>query len=264
MSSPVDDVAFLARSPNRVAVLRALADGPRSRHELVEETPASRVTVGRILHDFAEREWITHGDGAYETTTRGRLVARELLGLLDRLRAIERLDPVLPWFAVDRIDVPLSAFVDSEVTVPVATDPNRHHRRIGTVGAAAETARMYAQGVTREAIDIHRSAVRDDDQRLELVLTRAALDAVKRDEELREAFHGLVSEAAVVGTVDDPPPVPFVGLFDDRCFVGAADDTGAFAGVVESDHDAVVDWAVRTLDSLVERATPLDAADLDP
>lgn len=263
MSRPLDDVAFLARSPNRVAVLRALADGPRSRHELVEETSASRVTVGRILHDFDEREWVTHGDGAYETTTRGRLVARELLALLDRLRAVDRLDPVLPWFAVDRIDVPLSAFVDSEVTVPTGTDPNRHHRRIGTVGAAADTARMYAQGVTREAIDIHRSAVRDDDQRVELVLTRAALDAVRGDEGLREAFRDLVSDAAFVGIVDDPPPVPFVGLFDDRCFVGAVDDSGAFAGVVESDRDAVVDWAVRTLDSLVERAATLSLADLD-
>lgn len=260
MPPPVDDVAFLVRSPNRVAVLKALADGPRSRDDLVDETPASRVTIGRILHDFEVREWVERSGPAYEPTTRGRLLARELSAFLDRLRAIERLDPVLSSFAVDRLDVPLTAFDDATVTVPTQAEPNRHHRRIGAVGERAEVARMYAQGVTREASVIHRTAVSERGQTLELVLTVDALRAARADEALWDEVSGLVERSAFVGTVAEPLSVPFVGLFDGRCFIGVADERGVPTGVVESTSDDVVAWADRTLDDLVARATPVDDA----
>jgi hypothetical protein len=258
MVPPLDDVAFLTRSPNRVAVLEALAEGRHSRRGLVDETPASRVTVGRILHDFEERGWVTNSGEGYEATTRGRLVARELLSSLDRLRAIERLDPVLPWFPVDRLEVPLSAFGDAEVTVPTTAEPNRHHRRIGSVGGVADHARMYSQGATKEAIDIHRSAVQSHGQRLELVLTHPAVDAVAADDDLRAEFRGLAAAAAFVGTVERELSLPFVALFDGRCFLGVVTDSGAPAGVVESDDDALVAWTRRTLDEIRAAAVPVE------
>lgn len=260
MTSPVDDVAFLLRSPNRVAVLKALADGPQSRDDLVDGTPASRVTIGRILHDFELREWVERSGRAYEPTTRGRLLARELSAFLDRLRAIERLDPVLSSFAVDRIDVPLAAFGDATVTVPTQAEPNRHHRRIGAVGERAETARMYTQGVTREASAIHRTAVSEREQTLELVLTADALAAARADESLWDEVSGLVESSAFFGTVAEALSVPFVGLFDGSCFIGIADERGVPTGVVESTNDDVVGWAEQTLDDLVARATPVDSA----
>ncbi|WP_318569664.1 hypothetical protein [Salinigranum marinum] len=258
MTPPFDEIAFLTRSPNRVAVLGALAEGRYSRRELVDETPASRVTVGRILHDFGERGWVRNSGEGYEATTRGRLLAQELLSVLDRLRAIDRLDPVLPWFPIDRLDVPLSAFGDADVTVPTTAEPNRHHRRIGTVGGIADHARMYSQGATKEAIDIHRSAIRNRGQRLELVLTRPALDAIAADDQLRAEFRTLAAAAAFVGTVERELSLPFVALFDGRCFLGAVTDSGAPAGVVESDDDALVAWTQRTLDEIRAAAVPLD------
>jgi predicted transcriptional regulator len=260
MTPPLADVAFLVRSPNRLAVLKLLADGARARAELVEETPASRVTVGRILHEFVGREWAVRTAAGYETTTRGRLLARELSSLRTRLRALDRLGPLVEWLPVDALDVPLEAFVDARVTCPTTTEPDRHHRRIGSVGATAERARMYSQGVTSEALAIHRSAVEDAGQRLDLVLTREAFEVGRADETLREDLRTLV-DAGDVGVTDEPLPFPFVARFDDVGFVGA-DDESAPVGVVESDDEAVVEWADRVVDAALTDSTPVDSVAL--
>jgi DNA-binding transcriptional ArsR family regulator len=259
MPSPLDDVAFLSRSENRVAVMRALADGPHSRQELVETTDGSRVTVGRVLSDFEARGWVRTENSSAALTTQGRLVIGGLDALLARLRAVDRLDPVLPWFEVDRLDVPVESFVDAETTVPTAAEPHRHHRRIGTVGGAASTARMYSQGVTSEALGIHLDAVREAGQRLTLLLTDEAVETAREDDSLGVDLRALVSTDAVVGSVDEALPVPFVGLFDGRCVVGVSDDRDLPVGIVESDDSGVVAWADRTLDRLEAAATPVEA-----
>ncbi|SDM73859.1 IclR helix-turn-helix domain-containing protein [Halogranum gelatinilyticum] len=257
MSTALEDVAFLTRSPNRVAVLAALASGPQRRHELVEATGASRVTVGRILRDLDTRGWVARDGPTYETTTRGRLVAESLSSLRERLDAIDRLDPVLAHFPADRLDVPLEAFADAEVTVPDATAPNRHHRRIGTVGAAAAEARMYSHGVTREATEIHRQAVCTDGQRCELLLSQQGFDDSLDDEQVRAGFRDIVAaENATVSTVDEGPPVPFLARFDGRAFVGVTDDEGVPQGAVESTDATLLAWVDATLDDLAAEATP--------
>lgn len=253
MSEPLDDLAFLTRSPNRVAVIRTLAAGPHSRRELVEETDGSRVTVGRILHDFEARGWVDSVDTSYQLTTRGRLVAQGVETLFDRLAALDRLDPVLPWFAVDRLDVPVESFVDADVTVPTGVEPNRHHQRIGTLGAAAATVRMYSQGVTSEALGIHLDAVHEG-QQLTILLTDEVLDAARENARLRADLAALAETDATVGRVTDSLPVPFVGLFDGRCVIGIGDDRNRPVGIVESDDDAVVAWAAQTLDDLAAAA----------
>lgn len=255
MTTPLDDVAFLTRSANRVAVMRTLADGPHSRQELVDKAGGSRVTIARILSDFEGREWVQARNGSYELTTQGRLVIAGLDDLLDRLAAIDRLEPVLPWFAVDQLDVPVEAFADADITVPTGTEPNRHHRRIGQVGATADVARMYSQAVTGEAIAIHRTAV-DEGQELELLLTPAAAESALGDEDIGTDVRALGTDG-FVGRVDESLPVPFVALFDECCHIGVADDRGFPVGVVESTDEAVVAWAERTLDRLAAAATPL-------
>jgi predicted transcriptional regulator len=259
MSEPLDDVAFLTRSSNRVAVARTLAAGPHSRRELVAETDGSRVTVGRILHDFEERGWVDSVDTLYQLTTRGRLVVQGVETLFDRLAALDRLDPVLPWFAVDRLDVPVESFVDADVTVPTGVEPNRHHQRIGTLGAAAASVRMYSQGVTSEALHIHLDAVREG-QRLTLLLTDDVLDTARENARLRTDLAALAETDGTVGRVTESLLVPFVGLFDGRCVVGIGDDQDRPVGIVESDDDAVVAWAERTIDDLDAAAVEVGPA----
>lgn len=55
MSSTLDDIAFLANSEYRVAVLQSLLDGPYSRHVIAEKTDIHRVTLGRILDELENK-----------------------------------------------------------------------------------------------------------------------------------------------------------------------------------------------------------------
>jgi len=48
----IEDVAYLVRSTNRVRILDALADDPRTRRALTEATGASRTTLDRIVNEF--------------------------------------------------------------------------------------------------------------------------------------------------------------------------------------------------------------------
>ena len=59
METALDNVAFLANSENRVAVLKIIVEESRDRDELRDQVDASRVTIARILRELEAREWIT-------------------------------------------------------------------------------------------------------------------------------------------------------------------------------------------------------------
>jgi predicted transcriptional regulator len=67
--SPIDDIAYLARSDHRIATLVALTTRPRSRSELCELTGVSSSTVRRTLGEFEDRNW-TRKQGYQYTATR--------------------------------------------------------------------------------------------------------------------------------------------------------------------------------------------------
>ena len=75
MTAGIESIEFLARSPHRVGVLEALADGPTDRRDLTETTGASSPTVGRILADFEDRQWLVRDGPTYALTALGEYVA---------------------------------------------------------------------------------------------------------------------------------------------------------------------------------------------
>ncbi|MFC6725411.1 helix-turn-helix domain-containing protein, partial [Halobium palmae] len=111
-------VAFLAGSPNRVAVLETLAEtGPSERRDVVEALDVSRVTAGRVLDALLERGWVERDGRTYETTAAGEVVVDEFGALLDTVEAMDRVAEVLPWLPED-FDVDARRLADARVTVP--------------------------------------------------------------------------------------------------------------------------------------------------
>jgi hypothetical protein len=84
MDSPLDRIAFPARSENRMRVLRTVTAEPRTRHELREELVVSRTTLGRVLNEFEERSLIRPTERGYATT----VVADAILEQFGRFRAL--------------------------------------------------------------------------------------------------------------------------------------------------------------------------------
>jgi DNA-binding IclR family transcriptional regulator len=129
MEASLAEVEFLALSENRVAVLRLLAEGPRTRSDLAGETGASQATLGRILQDFADRSWIERRGGEYAATATGRLVSRGFTDLLDILETERELRGVVEHLPTDELTFDLRHLSNATVTVALKKSP----RSSGTV-----------------------------------------------------------------------------------------------------------------------------------
>lgn len=116
-----EDMAYLARSGNRIRILDVLAAGPHAPRELGERTDTPRSTLRRILTEMVEREWVERtGDGEYAATRTGEHVAAESTRFARAIEALRTLDEAVGWLPEDP-SVDLHHFHDATVR---RTDPN--------------------------------------------------------------------------------------------------------------------------------------------
>lgn len=116
MKSALDDIAFLANSENRVAVLHELADGPHSKHVLMESTEFSRVTLGRILDDLEDRQWITQRGQVCDISALGSWVIEEFAAFQETMEAERNLRNVFQWFPKEGYGFHISCLADSDIS----------------------------------------------------------------------------------------------------------------------------------------------------
>lgn len=115
-ADPLEEIAYLARSANRVRLLRTLVSEPYTRGELNDLTGVSRTTVGRIVNEFERRGWVERtDDGTYVTTPTGTLVVREFIPLLEAMRTIQTLGHRAAWIPVAELPIGLEHFGDATV-----------------------------------------------------------------------------------------------------------------------------------------------------
>jgi predicted transcriptional regulator len=98
MTTPVEDIEFLARSAHRVNALSALAAGPQSRDGLRTVIGASNATVGRLLNDFDKRTWVKRDGHRYELTPLGDFIATGFFDLVERFETEHSIRDVWQWF----------------------------------------------------------------------------------------------------------------------------------------------------------------------
>lgn len=138
----LEEIAYLARSANRVRILEALAEEPHPRRALEEATGTSRTTLGRILNELEERGWAHRAaDGDYVATPAGRHVANEFGPLVEAMAAIRGLDEAVAVLPTDALSIGLENFRDATVRRP---DPN-----------VPMAINRYLAGLLREASSFH-------------------------------------------------------------------------------------------------------------
>jgi len=258
MGDPLDDVTFLTRSAHRVGVLRELADGPRTRTDLVEATGASRVTVGRILSAFADRGWARRDGDTYHVTPTGRLVARDLSRLLDAAAVGQRLRDVVALLP-EALDVDVRAFADATVTTADEADPTAPARRYATVMADADSVRVLSRTAKPAAIRHHREAVGDSAQSFAVVHAERSLAAVADDPELAAWLRDIAASGQGEHyRTDRDVPVDLL-VADETVVLLLADESGSRPAALETDAEAVREWAVETFEDYRSDAIPVDA-----
>ncbi|MFC4448986.1 helix-turn-helix transcriptional regulator [Halorussus aquaticus] len=259
MESALEEIEFLALSPNRVEVLRLLAADRRTRSDLAAATGASQATLGRILGDFEERSWIRREDGEYAATATGRLVAEGFTDLLEILEIEGDLRDIVRYLPTHAMDFDLRRLADATITVPSQMRPNAPVQRVLDLLGDAEEVRAFSHAFNEQSLGLIRDRTVAGDATFRGVLSRNAIDALADDSGLREQFASLLdADGAEIRVREEGIPLA-VTVADDAVHLLLRDENGVLQASVDTDDRAVRSWAQDTLDHYWRTATPLDA-----
>lgn len=259
---PLASAGFLLRSPNRVRVLRCLAGGPTTRHDLERQTGVNRITLGRVVRDFEERHWLLRDGDEYVATATGASILSGLEDLLDALAAARRFGDVGRWFPRRGIDLDPAALADAAITRVDPSDPFGPYRRLVEIAEGASTVHLVADTVTavelaREVIGGDRLDGEDSEGEATLLvdptvadalLERPAADPARRW--LRDREHPLRLRTG--GAV----PFSLVAA-DGSVAIALTDDRGFPRALVTTEDESVHEWAHEYVRSLWTDASPL-------
>lgn len=262
MDRVLDDIEFLARSANRVDVLRLVGDGPYTRTELVTETGASQPTLGRILRDFEKRHWITRGPEGYETTATGQLVADGISDLCSILETEHTLRELVEWLPTEELGFDLRRLQGATVTVPTQTRPGAPVGRVIDLIDAANQVTVLSHAFNDRTLDAVADWVAAGGH-FEGVFSASAITPVTDDDALAGLLGQLVdAENATVRIYDGPVPLA-VTLTDDVVSLLVRDDHGRLQAAVDTDDSEVHEWAQDTYSRYREQSRPLDVDSLN-
>lgn len=256
-TTPLEDVAYLARSPHRVTALRRLAEGPMTRQELHAATDISQPTLGRLLDGFEEREWVdcdrTNGR-VYELTPFGHLVADELDDLLTTVGTMQRFRAVADDLPLERMDFDLRRFASADITVPSPTDATAHMRREDELIATADEVRFLCSSSYGPGIKTYRDRIAGSDIDFEAIITADALDAAMADDDSAEWVRDLASADNVTVYRYDGPLGLILGVIDQAVSLVPLDETGVPKAFIETDDPVIREWAEAELADFRDRA----------
>jgi predicted transcriptional regulator len=251
-----DGAQYLAGSPVRVAMLRALREDPRRPAGLTAAVDATRTTVQRILSGFRERNWIVKRGGAYRATPAGKRVHDAYETLLDEIELADRRGQFAADLERVGADFPAGAVDAGELTVTTDRNPLAAVDRLTELlrESGGSTIRAVSPIVVQQFNDAAAGAL-DAGASVTLVVDR---DVVEES----IATFGSATDRALQD--DDarvyvsPEPIRY-GIFrcGDIACVTAYDRRNNPRCVLESTDGVVVNWVDGKLESFIAEADPL-------
>lgn len=263
---PLADIEFLARSPHRVTVLQALAEAPRTRHELKETADVSRVTISRLVDDLEERDWIVHDNGQYEATARGRMVAREFSRLRANLEVGDSLDDALEWLPVEEFEFDLARLHDADLLRAESwEDQTEAIRHAAQCVEGATEIRGTAIGFSHEVVEEIRNLVVSGEGTFEMVVDETAFRMIQNDDGLRRRFEDILdAENGALYRYTGAAPLHMVTTFDDLVVICGHVDEGPPPGTLETEDSEIHDWARSYFERVLLDAEPVRVGTLQP
>lgn len=253
MAGGLDEIEFLANSENRVAVLRLLAEGPRSHDEIRDRVGASRVTTARILREFEEREWITRTGQECTLTPAGEWVCEEFTRLLDEMAAERRLREPLQWLPADLLTFDIRRLRDAELIRREESDATAIIRRILEFRRSSDHIRGISRTVAPVFIENDWESTVEGDTHLVQVVTPDALETILAHPTAAEQLREMLEQPNVAVFVTGDIPLS-VSIVDGSVGIDLADDQGVVKGGLVSVDDAVYEWAVDLFETCREEA----------
>lgn len=248
LGAPLEELEFLARSPNRVSVLDALTEGPIGRYELEETADVTRATLGRILDDFEDRGWVTEEDRQYETTQLGAYVSREITAVMGRFEPVPALNEVVQWFPEEGFDFDLGYLAGATIVRATKSDALAPMTHITDRIRSADQVQLITYSVLPGVMETCWRETVDGDLELLSVLDGAAFENVSDDPQMIEQAQEMAESGRfeVYAYFDDVSSTVFV--VDDAVLLCLSGDEGPPMAVIETDDEAVRSWAESTID----------------
>lgn len=117
----LSDIAYLARSANRVEILATLTTGPHTPRDVEAATDVSRSTLERILSELDERGWAERATaGGYTATTVGEYAVTEFAPLVESMATLRTLRDAVDWLPREELSIGLHHFSDATVRTPAS------------------------------------------------------------------------------------------------------------------------------------------------
>lgn len=255
MSSAVDDIAFLANSGNRVAVLRSLADGPHSRHVIMERTDVSRVTLGRILDELEDRHWIVQSGQVCAVTPLGAWVIEEFTAFSKTIEAERNLRQVYRWFPEPGFGFDIRCLAGADITLVSRADASAPISQLIQQFEVGGPLRAFSFAITSQFLEACWRHVMDGAVTWKWVFTSEVLNVLKKSPKMaRQSREMLESGRAEYRQYEDS--IPYVVIISTEMVnLRLADEDGAATALIQSDHEDVRAWADSTFDTYWEDGT---------
>lgn len=257
MDAVLEEVEFLARSENRVEVLRLLAEESHTRRCLVNATGASQATLSRILSDFEGRSWVQRRDGEYVATATGRLVARGFTDLLDSMATEQELREVVEYLPAEELAFDLRHLADVTVTLPTGTRPDAPVGRLLELERDTDLVRAFSHAFNERSLSLIARRVRDDELTFEGVFSREAIDALAAEHSLRDQLMTVLNAEDTAVRVHDGELPLAVTVVDETVHLLVRDESGVLQASVDTNDATVRSWAVKTFEEYWVRARDL-------
>ena len=248
-SESVEDVAFLANSENRLAVLTSLAEGEHARHVLAEQTDVSRVTIARILDDFEDRQWVTQRGQIATITPLGAWVAEEFGELCTMMTRERKLRSVVQWLPDEGYEFHIRHLEDADITLVSSADATAPIDRLVRQLHATEHVDCFSFGITGQFLKASWQYVIEREHTYEWVFTTEVLDVLQSNDVMRnQSLEMLESERARFYRYDGD--IPYVVILTNAMVnLRLADNAGAPSALIQSDNEAVRTWAESTFEA---------------
>lgn len=253
MGGPLEDIAFLARSESRVAILQALRGQSWTRRALETETGIPRSTLGRALGDLEEQGWVEQEDRSYRTTAAGELVLDRFVPLLQTMAGLRTLDDAVDLLPLEDMGLEVRHLRDATTVTPTELHPTKPYdyhidvlRDTDRLAVVARTAPPPVVTALHEEITAGRLEAT-------VVLDASYLETLSTEDGLRAKWEAIAGRSTPVLRHDGPVQY-MLGVLDESVHLWPCDDDGDTWGLLESENTALRAWAEDTIATFREEA----------
>lgn len=256
--TPIDDIAYLARSEHRIRSLVAMTERPRSRSELCELTGVSSSTIRRTLDEFEDRIWIRKDGYQYTATRLGRVVASGMEDLIERVETERKLRDVWHYLPDEVSEFTFETHSETTVTIAEYDTPYRPVNRFKSL--FQESDRFQFVGID---VGLYEPCKDEFRQRILNGMEAEIIDPPNVARYMCSTYPERCAELVESGNLtvllhDDLPPYG-ISLFDDRIAISGYDhDSGGLKALIDTNTPEARKWAESVYTSYKSDARAFD------